>query len=156
MPKRGFSIGVGPSHGLPVSNSNFSYYWKNGLGGTLQAQIGVTKLGSLVTNVSIINSAAKNLPVTNSVSLKLIKVGYRTNFSDSRFFVCADAGLAQYGSGSSHFVIGGTIGYTFKIFKGSYIDLFPTYNNIFGTGFNKQWLITNVIYRFNLNKKKLK
>ena len=151
-----FSIGVGPSHGLPVSNSNFSYYWKNALGGSMQAQFGLTKLGSIVTNVSIINSAAKNLPITSSATLKLIKVGYRTNFLNSGFFVGTDAGLAQYGSGSSHFVVGGTVGYTFKISKGSYIDLFPTFNNIFRTGFNKQWLITNVIVRFDLNKKKLK
>ena len=148
-----FSIGVGPSIGFPVSNKNFSYYFKNGIGGSLQANFGVSKLGSITTNVLFVSIGAKQLPVTNKSSLTLIKTGYRTNFLNSGFFVGADAGLARYSSGSGHFVIGGTAGYSFKISKGSYIDLFPTYSQIFGTLNNNMWLTTNVLYRFNLKKK---
>lgn len=148
-----FSIGVGPTMGFPVSNKNFSYYYKNGIGGSLMANFGVSKLGSITTNILYISMGAKNPPVINKISLTLIKVGYRTNFSDSRFFTGADAGLAKYGSGSSHFVIGGMVGYSFKISKGSYIDLFPSYSQIFGTGNNRMWLTANVLYRFDLKKK---
>ncbi len=147
-----FSIGVGPSMAVPVSNNNFSYYFKNGIGGSLQANFGVSKLGSITTNVLYVFIGAKNQPVTKT-SLRLIKFGYRTNFLNSGFFVGTDAGLARYGSGSSHFVIGGTIGYSFKISKASYIDLFPSFSYISGTGSNRTWLTANVLYRFNLKKK---
>ncbi len=148
-----FSVGVGPAMGFPVSNKNFSYYYKNGVGGSLQANFGVSKLGSITTNILYISMGPKHFPVINKISLTLIKVGYRTNFSDSRFFADANAGLARYGSGSSYFVIGGTVGYSFKISKRSYIDLFPSYSQIFGTGNNRMWLTINALYRFDLKKK---
>lgn len=146
------SVGIGPSFGIPVSNKNFSYYYKNGIGGSFQANFGLTKLGSITANISFLSIAAKNLPVTNKSSLTLIKGGYRTNFSDSHFFIGADAGLAKYLKGSNYFVVGAAVGYSFKISKGSYIDLFPSYNYILGTGNNKMWLTTNALFRFNLKK----
>ena len=151
--KGGYSVGLGPSLGFPVFNNNFSYYYKNGIGGSVQANFAVSKLGSITTNVLLISIGAKNLPVTNKSSLTLIKAGYKTNFLNSGFFVGIDAGLARYGSGNSNFVIGGTVGYTFTVSKRSYIDLFPSYNRILGTGNNNMWLTANVLYRFNLKRK---
>ena len=148
------SVGIGPSLGIPVSNKNFSYYYKNGIGGSLQANFGLTKLGSVTANVLFVSIGAKNLPVTSKTSLTLIKVGYRTNFSDSRFFVSADGGLANYLKGSKYFVVAATVGYSFKISKGSYIDLFPSYTHILRTPSNSIWLTANVLYRFNINGKK--
>ena len=148
------TIGAGPVMGFPVSNKNFSYYYKNGIGGSLQANIGMTKLGSITTKVFFLSMGAKKPPVTEKTSLTIIKGGYRTNFSDSRFFVDADAGFAKYGSGNGHFVIGGTVGYSFEISKGSYIDLFPSYSQIFGTGSNRMWLTAHVLYRFSLKNKR--
>lgn len=147
------SIGIGPSFGLPVFNKNFSYYYKNGIGGSVQAMFSVSKLGSITTNVLFISIGAKNLPVTTNSSLILAKAGYRTNFSDSRFFVGADGGLAKYRSGVSKFIISGTVGYSFRISKNSFIDLFPSYNLILKTGSNSMWLNANVLYRFNFSKK---
>lgn len=147
------SIGVGPSLGFPVANSNFSYYYKNGVGGSLQANFGVSKLGSITTNITYLSIGAKNLPVTGVGSLKFVKVGYRTSFLNSKFFAGADAGIAPYGSGNSYFVIGGSVGYSFKISKKSYIDFFPTYSKIFRTPGNARWLTVNVLYRLNSKKK---
>jgi hypothetical protein len=148
------SIGLGPSLGIPVANKNFSYYFKNGIGGSSQANFGVSKLGSITINVLYVSIGAKRLPVTGNGSLTVIKTGYKTHFLNSRIFVGADAGIAKYGSGSSHFVIGGNAGYSFKISQKSYIDLFPSYNQIFGTGNNRMWLFTNILYRISLTKNK--
>jgi hypothetical protein len=145
-------LGLGPTAGFPVSNNNFSYYYKNGFGGSLQSGFGVSKLGSITIYASYISIGAKHPSVTKS-SLTLTKIGYRTNFSDSRFFVSSDAGIAQYGSGSRRFVISGTAGYSFKISNKTYIDLFPSYNQIIGTLSNSRWLTANILYRFNLRKK---
>jgi len=150
--QKGLSVGVGPSLGFPVSNSNFSYYFKNGVGGSLQANFGVSKLGSITANVLFISIGAKHLPVTKT-SLTMIKMGYRTSFLNSNFFVGADAGLARYGSGTSHFVIGGTAGYSFKVSKASYIEVFPSYSQIVGTGNNRMWLTANFLYRVSFKKK---
>ncbi len=149
-----FSIGAGPVIGVPVSNSNFSYYYKKAIGPTIVANYGVTKLGSITTTVSYFFIGAKNQPVSNT-SLTMIKAGYKTNFLNSGFFASGDAGLAKYGSaGSSNFVIGAAAGYSFKISKASYIDLFPAYNLIVGTPNNNMWLTANVLFRFNLKKTK--
>ena len=150
--KGAFFVGVGPSAGFPVSNNNFSYYYKNGFGGSLQTNFGVSKLGSVTINVLYISIGAKNPPV-HKTSLRLIKIGYRTGFLNSRFFVSADEGLARYGSGTNFIVFGGTAGYSFKISKEACIDLFPSYNQIIGTGFNRMWLTANVLYCVNLKKK---
>ncbi len=149
--KGSFFVGIGPSIGFPFSNKNFSYYYKNGIGGSLQSSFGVSKLGSITISVLYVSIGAKHPPVTKS-SLTLMKAGYRTNFSDSRFFVGTDAGLARYSSGSSHFVISGMAGYSFKISKKAYIDLFPSYNQIIGSLSNGRWLTANILYRFNLKK----
>jgi len=146
-------VSAGPVIGVPVSNSNFRYYFKNALGGTAQLNYGVTQLGSITTSVSYFHIGAKNQPVTKT-SLTMIKAGYRTNFLKSGFFASADAGLAGYGSDISNFVIGAAAGYSFKVSKTSYIDLFPAYNLIVGTGSNNMWLTANVLYRFNLKKTK--
>jgi hypothetical protein len=152
------SIGAGPAMGIPFSNKNFSYYYENGIGGSIQSNIGMTKLGSITANFLVVSIGAKRLPVTDNSSLTLLKIGYRTNFSDSRFFVSADMGLARYGSinllSNSNFVIGGILGYSFTVSKESYIDLFPSYILILGTPNNNMWLTANVLYRFNLRKKK--
>ena len=147
------SVGIGPSLGIPVSNKNFSYYYKNGIGGSLQANFGLTKLGSVTANVLFVSIGAKNLPITSKNSLTLIKVGYRTNFSDSRFFVSADGGLANYRKGSKYFIVAAAVGYSFKISKGSYIDLFPSYAHILKTPSNSIWLTANILYRLNIKKK---
>ena len=149
-------VGAGPAIGFPVANSNFTYYYKNALGGTVQANYGVTKLGSISTTVSYFFIGAKNQPVTKKTSLTMIKAGYRTNFLNSGFFASADAGLAKYGSGAvgSNFVIGAAAGYSFKVSKTSYIDLYPAYNLILGTPNNKMWLTANVLFRFNVKKTK--
>jgi hypothetical protein len=145
-----FFLGLGPTAGFPVSNNNFSYYYKNGIGGSLQSSFGVSKLGSITIYASYISIGAKNPPVTKT-SLYFFKTGYRTNFTDSRFFVSTDAGVARY-SGSVHFVLGGLVGYSFKISNKTYIDLFPSYNQIIGTLSNSRWLTANILYRFNLRK----
>ena len=146
-------VGAGPAIGFPVANSNFTYYYKNALGGTVQVNYGVTKLGSVSTTVSYFFIGAKNQPVTKT-SLTMIKAGYRTNFLNSGFFVSADAGLAKYGSvGSSNFAIGAAAGYSFKVSKTSYIDLYPAYNFI-KTPNNNMWLTANVLFRFNVKKTK--
>ncbi len=150
--KEGYSVGLGPSVGFPVFNNNFSYYYKNGIGGSVLANFGVSKLGSITANILFISIGTKQLLITTKSSLTLIKVGYKTNFLKSGFFVGADAGLAKYRSGSNNFVVGGTIGYSFKVSKGSYFDLFPSYNLILGTGNNNMWLTANVLYRFNLKR----
>lgn len=144
-------VGLGPAIGFPFSNKNFSYYYKNGIGGSLHSNIGIAKLGSIIISVQHISIGAEHPPVSKT-SLTMIKTGYRTNFSGSKFFASTDAGLARYGSGSSHFVIGGTVGYSFKISKKAYIDLFPTYNQIIGTLTNGMWLTANILCRFNLKK----
>jgi hypothetical protein len=149
------SLGAGPAIGFPVSNQNFTYYYKNGMGGSLQANFGVTKLGSVTVHFIHLSIGAKQPPVSKT-SLTFLKAGYRTRFLNSGFFVGADAGLAEYGSfklANSNFVLGGTVGYSFKISKGSYIDLFPSYNQILGTLSNSMWLNANVLYRINLTKK---
>lgn len=149
-----YSIGLGPSVGFPWFNKNFSYYYKNGIGGFLQTNFGVAKLGSVTANILLLSIGAENLPVTNNLSLTMIKVGYKTNFLNSGFFTSADAGLARYGSGSSNFVIGGIVGYSFEFSKDSYIDLFPSYSLILGTGNNNMWLTANILYRISFKKKK--
>lgn len=149
------SLGAGPAMGFPAFNQNFSYYYKNGMGGALQANFGVTKLGSVTVHFIHLSIGDKQPPVSKT-SLTFFKAGYRTHFLDSRFFVGADAGLAEYGSfnlANGNLVLGGTIGYSFKVSKSSYIDLFPSYNQILGTGNNSMWLTANVLYRFNLTKK---
>lgn len=149
--KGSFFAGLGPSVGFPFSNRNFSYYYKNGIGGSVQSNIGISKLGSITVTVLYFSIGAENPPVFKT-SLTLIKAGYRTNFTDSRFFMLADAGLARYGSSSSNFVIGGTVGHSFKISKKVYIDLFPSYNQIIGTLNNSRWLTANILCRFDLRK----
>ncbi len=146
------SIGVGPSLGFPIGNKNFTYYYKTGIGGTVQANFGMTKFGSIITAVTVVSIGAKNLPVAKT-SLTLIKAGYKTGFSNSSFFAATDAGLAFYGGGKKHLAIGGAIGYTFKLSKSSSIDVFPAYNVVLGTASNSMWLTANVLYRFSLKKR---
>lgn len=147
----------GPSLGFAVSNKNFSYYYKNGVGGNLQANFGVARLGSITAHLSYLSFGAKNLPVTDASSSTLLKAGYQTYFSNSGFFVGADAGFSFYGygifSGRTRFVAGATVGYSFKIVKKNYIDIFPSYNQVFSTPNNNKWLMANICYRFGLTKK---
>ena len=63
----------GPSMGFAVSNKNFSYYYKNGIGGNLQANFGTAQLGSVTAHLSY-------LPVTDASSSTLLKAGYQTYF----------------------------------------------------------------------------
>lgn len=141
---------------FPISNKNFSYYFKNGIGGSLQINFGVSRLGSITTNFTYFSIRSKQPGIMN-MSLSFFKGGYSTNFSNSRFFLSCDAGLAMDGSknieSSKNFIIGASTGYSFKVTNRSVIDIFPAYNQIFGGSNNNMWLTANVLYRVYLNKK---
>lgn len=147
----------GPSMGFAVSNKNFTYYYKTGWGGNLQANYGTARLGSVTMHLSYLSFAPKNLPITDASSSTLLKAGYQTHFLNSGFFVGADVGFSFYGkgifSGLTRFVAGATVGYSFQLFKNNYIDIFPSYNQVFSSPNNNSWLIANIRYRFRLNKK---
>ena len=151
--KNAFSIAAGPSVGFAIGNQSHNYYYKNAVGGTLQANYGVTKLGTITATFTYLSIGAKNLPVTKT-SLTQIKLGYKTGFLNSGFFAAADAGLSGYYKGLNDFVFSASAGYSFKVSSSSYIDMFPAYSIIAGTPNNKMWLTANALFRFNLPKKK--
>lgn len=151
--KNTFSIAVGPSVGFAISNQSHNYYYKNAVGGIMQANYGVTKLGTITATASYLFIGAKNLPVTKT-SLTQFKLGYKTGFLNSAFFVAADAGLSGYKGGLNNFVFSAAAGYSFKVSSSSYIDLFPAYSIIVGTPNNNMWLTANALFRFKLQKKK--
>lgn len=146
-----FSIGAGPTVGFAIGNQNHNYYYKNAVGGTLQANYGVTKLGTITAAVSYLSIGAKNKPVTKT-SLTQIKAGYKTGFLNSGFFVAADAGIAGYHKGLNNFVFGVAAGYSFKVSSSSYIDLFPAYSFIAGPN-NNMWLTATALFRYSFKKK---
>lgn len=153
----GISVGLGPVFGGAVSNNNFNYYYKLGIGGALNVNYGLTKLGSITTSLFFLQIPGKRSGI-NRISLTMSKIGYRTNFSDSKFFIVADAGIAQYGStifnGTAKFVAGGSMGYSFKFSAREYLDIFPSYSVIFRTPLNSKWLTGNFIYRIYLKNKR--
>ncbi len=151
--KNTFSIGAGPTVGFALSNQNHNYYYKNAVGGTVQANYSVTKLGTITATVSYLSIGAKNQPVTKT-SLTQIKAGYKTGFLNSGFFAAADAGISGYDKGLNNFVFSVAAGYSFKVSSSSYIDLFPAYSVIAGTPNNNMWLTANALFRFKLQKKK--
>lgn len=151
--KNTFSIGGGPSVSFALGNQNHNYYYKNGFGATLQANYGVTKLGTVTGTISYLSIGAKNPPVSNT-SLTQIRVGYKTGFLNSGFFAAADAGISGYKNGLNNFVVSTAIGYSIKVSSYSFIDLFPSYSIITRTPNNKMWLSANALFRFKLQKKK--
>lgn len=151
--KNTFSIGAGPTVGFALGNQNYNYYYKNAVGGTVQANYSVTKLGTITATVTYLSIGVKNQPVSKT-SLAQLKVGYKTGFLNSGFFTSADAGLSGYNKGLDNFVFSVAAGYSFKLSSSSYIDLFPAYSVIAGTPNNKMWLTANALFRFKLQKKK--
>lgn len=151
--KSTFSIGVGPSIGFALGNESYNYYYKNAVGGLVQANYGVTKLGSIIGSVSYQSIGAKNFPVKKS-SLTQIKVGYKTGFLNSGFFVAADGGVAGYGGQLNKLVASTAIGYSFKLTSSATIELFPAYSFIARTPNNSMWLTANAVFLFKFPKKK--
>lgn len=151
--KKIFSIGAGPSINFVISNANHNFYYKNGVGGTVQLNYGVTKLGTVTVTGSYLSIGAKNPPVTNT-SITQLKAGYKTGFLNSGFFAAADAGLIlNKRAGGNSYVFSASAGYSFKISSSSYIDLFPAYSIVTGSNSN-MWLTANALFRFKLPKKK--
>jgi len=147
------TIGAGPAISFSVSNSNFKYYYKSGIGGSIQAGFGVTKLGSLTISSHFFSIGVKNPPVSKLL-LTMIKGGYRTNFLNSKIFAGTEGGIAIYSSkktnGTSYFTLSGRIGYSLPISKKSFLEIFPAYSRIFGSALNSQWLSVNVLYCYKL------
>ncbi len=151
--KKSFSIGVGPSIGFAVGNESYNYFFKNAVGGAIQASYGVTKLGSIISTVSYQSIGAKNAPVTKT-NFSQFKLGYKTGFLNSGFFLTADAGIAGYQKKLNKLILSTAVGYSFKISPTGNIDIFPSYSIIPVTSFNSMWLSANVLIRFNIPKKK--
>jgi hypothetical protein len=148
-----FSIGIGPTVGFAVGNQSYNYYYKNAVGGTVQLNYSVTKLGTITAAASYLSIGAKNQPATKT-SFAQIKAGYKTGFLNSGFFAAADAGIAGYNKGLDNFIFSVAAGYSFKLSSSSYIDLFPAYSVIADTPNNNMWLTANALFRFKLQKKK--
>lgn len=146
------TMGIGPQISFPTSGKNFSYYYKNGYGGLIEVDFGVTKLGYVTSTVSYQNMQPKNLPVTGELNLSIVKAGYKTRFLNSGFFTAADAGIAKYGGGKSNFLLGFTIGHSFRLSDKSGLDIFSSCNQVLGTGINNLWV--NIGAGWNINLKK--
>lgn len=151
------TIGAGPSAGVAAFNENFTYYYKTGFGANVQGNFGITRLGSVTTEISYLSFGAKNLPITKAISSTVVKAGYQTYFNKSMLFTGADAGFSFYGSGifsgRTRFVAGVRVGYSFKLSGSHYIDIIPSYNQVFSTPNNNRWFILHANVRFKLKKK---
>ena len=76
----------GPSMGFAVSNKNFSYYYKNGIGGNLQANFGTAQLGSVTAHLSYLSFGAKKFTSNGCQFLNTFKSGVSDLFFELWFF----------------------------------------------------------------------
>ena len=151
-------LGVGGKFVQPLFSRFATTHYKY-FGAGLQAGFGVTKLGSIETNISYLFFNAANNSQNGKSNVLLLQGGYRSHFLNSGFFVEADGGLFFGGGGNGFKYIIGTVGggYSFKVKTVSFIDL-SFFGNIYsGIGkyslSNGIWLNGNVMYRFILKKK---
>jgi hypothetical protein len=145
--KGSISVMLGPSMSFVIANENFSYYFKNGIGGIVQTGFSVSKLGSVVANYSIYEIGSKH-STTGNLTQSFLKFGFNSFFSNSRFFFQADAGLS-FNSDNKGFVIGIAPGYSIKLSERSAIDIFPSINQVFGSSSNT-WVFANIGYRVKI------
>jgi hypothetical protein len=141
------SVTLGPSGSFVLANQNFSYYYKNGMGGIVQASFGVSKLGSVIANYSYYKIGTRH-STTGNMKLNCLKLGFHSFFSNSMFFFQADGGLVFNGD-DKNFIVGISPGYSLKLSQKSSIDFFPSINQVFGNSSNT-WLFANIGYRLKL------
>ena len=156
------SLGIGVKMRFPFSQSSYSAEYRD-IGPNLQANWGVTKLGSVQAWLSHIFINLNGHDSTAGRSITFLQAGYRSYFLNSGFFVQADAGLLLWGRGKikgsivSSWIGGAGGGYSFKLSSTSFLDISPSANIMFNTGkyklTNSLWIIGNVTYRFNLKGK---
>jgi hypothetical protein len=151
--KNEFSIGVGPSVGIPL---NFNEGYKTGFGGGARAYYGVTKEGAILLNINSLSFASK-FTGGSAANLTSVKAGYRTFFNTPKLFIYADAGLifksGNTGQTGSDFGVGGGLGYSIPIGQNSHIDIAPSFNIVFQDVINRTWLDLHFAYRFNLSRR---
>jgi hypothetical protein len=147
------SISVGPSIGIPL---NFNDGYKSGFGGGLRYYYGVTKQGSVLTNINFISYASK-FSQGAAANLTSIKIGYKSFFSGEKFFIYGDGGLVlksgNTGKTGSDPGLGAGLGYSFLAGKNGYIDFVPSFNIVFQNVMNRSWIDLHLAYRFDLKRK---
>lgn len=155
------SISFGPTFCDPLNGSGIKHF-KTGIGAGMRGFYPVSRNGSLMVNASYVSFAPqpKN---TTSYSLTTFKIGYKTFFNHSNFYVYADAGIVVITAKDKLYPnlstttttgLGLGFGYSLPVTKNSYIDISPGLNlnnaALFGRRLSPE---LNVSYRINLSKK---
>jgi hypothetical protein len=148
-----WTISLGPSVAAPLSNINYRYYFKNGIGLNASVNYYLPKGLSLQVSPSFYRIAVKITSAeTGPINYWLIAGGVRKDLFGGLFGEL-NVGANTFNIGPLRISFNPGLGYSQKLRGLSSIDLAVKYN-LFRSSFNSQWLLIMLSYKVRLQKRR--
>jgi hypothetical protein len=141
-----WALSLGPSTASALSNSNYRYYFKSGIGASASVNYYLMKGLSLQVSPSFYRIAVKTAsPNTRPINYWLIAAGVRKDLFGGLFGEL-NVGANTFSGGPLRISFNPGLGYSQKLRGLSSIDLAVKYN-LFRSSFNSQWILIMLSYR---------